>query len=87
MFIPEPELDFFTHPGSGSRGQKGVGSRIRIQGPKRRRIPDPDPGAKKASDPGYETLLEAKTLGIHKNAGRSNLNYLYSNNITPAQFQ
>ncbi len=27
MFIPDPDLDFFTHP--GSRNQKGTGSRIR----------------------------------------------------------
>jgi hypothetical protein len=31
MFSPDPDLDFFTHPGS------------RIQGSKRHRIPDPDP--------------------------------------------
>jgi hypothetical protein len=29
MFIPDPDLDFFTYP--GSRGQKGTGSRIRIR--------------------------------------------------------
>jgi hypothetical protein len=31
MFIPDPDLDFFTHPGS------------RIQASKRNRIPDQDP--------------------------------------------
>jgi hypothetical protein len=27
IFIPDPDLDFFTHP--GSRGEKGTGSRVR----------------------------------------------------------
>ncbi len=31
LFIPDPDPDFFTHPGS------------RIQGSKRHRVPDPDP--------------------------------------------
>ncbi len=35
------------YPGSGSKGQKGTGSRIQIQGSKGHRIPDPDPGVKK----------------------------------------
>jgi hypothetical protein len=29
MFFPDPDLDFFTHP--ESRGQKGIGSLIRIR--------------------------------------------------------
>jgi hypothetical protein len=29
MYIPDPDLDFFTHP--ELRGQKGTGSRIRIR--------------------------------------------------------
>ncbi len=32
MFIPDPDLDFFTHPGSPDAGvKKGTGSRIRIR--------------------------------------------------------
>ncbi len=48
LFIPDPDPDFLPFPDPGSRGQKGTGSWI--QGSKRHRIPDP--GIKKAPDPG-----------------------------------
>ncbi len=38
--IPDPDADFLPITDPGSRGQKGIGSRI--QGSKRHRIPDPD---------------------------------------------
>jgi hypothetical protein len=43
MFIPDPDPDF-THP--GSRGQKGIGSQIRIRntGSGSDYILDPEPG-------------------------------------------
>ncbi len=31
MFTPNPDPDFLTIPDPGSRGQKGIGSRIRIR--------------------------------------------------------
>ncbi len=31
ILIPDPDPDFFTHPGSQLQGQKGTGSRIRIR--------------------------------------------------------
>jgi hypothetical protein len=55
MFIPDLDLDFLPIPDLGYRGQKATGSRI--QGSKSLRIPDP--GIKKASDPGsgFATLF------------------------------
>jgi hypothetical protein len=57
MNIPDPDTDFFPIPDPGSRGQKGT----------RSWIPDPasqipDPGVKKAPDPGSGSATPALIL-------------------------
>jgi hypothetical protein len=63
-----PDPDFLPVPDPGSRGQKGTGSRILTFYPSR----IPDPGVKKAPDPGYGSATLVNRLAaenkIIKNA-------------------